>query len=279
MIEEAAGTSLYEKKREQTTAVIEKKDSKLKEMDSVSNDNARNCSIPPNVIIDFVFIFLLLSQLLKEEVQPRIEKLREEQSQYLEYQKIVRDIDYLTHIHVSFVYLNCQKGVENSEKNITACGAYIENSTQEIEDNKNEIEKIDDECALMQERIDGEAGGSLVDLETELAAKSKAEATANGAKKSATTEVETEKRKLKTLLKNTSKDEDALKEKEAQMANVGGLFQSLKDADEADRKAFADAQKRFQAISAGLDMNEDGEAASLQEQLIGMNACHFIYSF
>lgn len=36
MIEEAAGTSLYEKKREQTTAVIEKKDSKLKEMDSVS---------------------------------------------------------------------------------------------------------------------------------------------------------------------------------------------------------------------------------------------------
>lgn len=36
MIEEAAGTSLYEKKREQTTAVIEKKDSKLKEMDAVS---------------------------------------------------------------------------------------------------------------------------------------------------------------------------------------------------------------------------------------------------
>lgn len=37
MIEEAAGTSLYEKKREQTTQVIEKKDSKLKEMDSVSH--------------------------------------------------------------------------------------------------------------------------------------------------------------------------------------------------------------------------------------------------
>lgn len=36
MIEEASGTSLYESKREQTTKVIEKKDSKLKEMDSVS---------------------------------------------------------------------------------------------------------------------------------------------------------------------------------------------------------------------------------------------------
>lgn len=36
MIEEASGTSLYETKREQTTKVIEKKDSKLKEMESVS---------------------------------------------------------------------------------------------------------------------------------------------------------------------------------------------------------------------------------------------------
>lgn len=35
MIEEASGTSLYETKREQTTKVIEKKDSKLKEMESV----------------------------------------------------------------------------------------------------------------------------------------------------------------------------------------------------------------------------------------------------
>lgn len=212
-------------------------------------------------------------------MQPRIEKLREEQSQYVEYQKIVRDIDYLTHIHVSFVYLNFKKAVENCEKNIKACATYIDNGTKEIEDNKNEIVKIDEECIAMQERIDSEEGGNLKELETELAAKSKAEATANGAKKSAHSEVETEKRKLKTLLKNTSKDEDALKEKEAQMKQVGGLFQNLKEADESGRKAFVDAQKRFQAISAGLDMNEDGEAASLQEQLIGTNASRLEFRF
>lgn len=36
MIEEAAGTSMYEKKRDQTNQLIEKKDSKLNEIDSVS---------------------------------------------------------------------------------------------------------------------------------------------------------------------------------------------------------------------------------------------------
>lgn len=36
MIEEAAGTSMYETKRDETQKLIEKKDSKLKEIDAVS---------------------------------------------------------------------------------------------------------------------------------------------------------------------------------------------------------------------------------------------------
>lgn len=35
MIEEAAGTSLYEKKRKETTNLIERKDGKMKELDVV----------------------------------------------------------------------------------------------------------------------------------------------------------------------------------------------------------------------------------------------------
>lgn len=37
MVEEAAGTSMYESKRDQTNKLIEKKDAKLNEMDAVSN--------------------------------------------------------------------------------------------------------------------------------------------------------------------------------------------------------------------------------------------------
>lgn len=36
MVEEAAGTSMYESKRDQTNKLIEKKDAKLNEMDAVS---------------------------------------------------------------------------------------------------------------------------------------------------------------------------------------------------------------------------------------------------
>lgn len=203
-----------------------------------------------------------------------MEKLREEQAQYVEFQKLKRDIDHLTHIHYSYKYLQLKKAMENCEKQIQNVDTFIENSRKEIQNNIGESEQIVNQCQEVQERIDADTGGELAELEKELAAKSKTEATANGAKKSAGQEVDAEKRKLKMIQKNMSKDEEALRSKEAQMAKVGGLFQSLKEADEADSQAFTDAQKRFQAISAGLDMNEDGQASSLQDQLISK----FIYT-
>lgn len=215
----------------------------------------------------FPFFPNFIPQLLQEEINPRMEKLRDEQQQYVEYQKLKRDIDHLTHIHYSYRYLQLKKAVENCEKSIEAANSFITKSREEIENNKTEAESIVTQCQEVQERIDAETGGQLAELEKELAVKSKTEATANGAKKSAGQEVDAEKRKLKLIQKNLSKDEEALTVKEAQMAKVGDLFQTLREADENDSKAFSDAQKRFQAISAGLEMNEDGQASSLQEQL------------
>lgn len=206
-------------------------------------------------------------QLLQEEINPRMEKLRHEQQQYVEFQKLKREIDHLTHIHYSYRYRQLEMAMESSSKSIESANKFIENSRTEIENNIAETERIVNESQEMQERIDAETGGELADLEKDLAVKAKTEATANGAKKSANQEVETEKRKLKLIQKNLSKDEDALQSKEAEMGRVGGLFQTLKEADEADSKAFSDAQKRFQAVSAGLDVNEEGQASSLQGQL------------
>lgn len=198
-----------------------------------------------------------------------MDKLRDEQSQYQEFQKLKRDIDHLTHIFVSYTYLQRKKAMENCQKSIEGANANIEKGREEIEKNIKEVETIDEECKEMQERMDAESGGELIELETELATKSKTEATANGAKKSATQEVDTEKRKLKQLQNNLAKDEEVLDAKVTQMSKVGDLFQSLKEADETDSKAFGDAQKRLQTLETGLDVNEDGQATSLQEQVIG----------
>ena len=46
-------------------------------------------------------------------------------------------------------------------------------------------------------------------------------------------------------------------------------IQEVKDASEKDAADYAAAQKHFQAVSSGLSANDDGEAATLNEQLLG----------
>lgn len=198
-----------------------------------------------------------------------MQKLRDEQEQYMEFQKLERDISHLTCIHISYTYLQRVKALEKCEESIENANKFIADSHTEIENNVKTAEDIETECAEMQQRIDAETGGELKHLEEQLAVQSKEEATAKGAKKSAMSEVDREKRQLKQMEKNLKSDEDALQKKEGKMATVGDLFESLKAADETDTAAYDEAQKRFQAISAGLDVNEDGQATSLQEQLIG----------
>lgn len=59
-----------------------------------------------------------------------------------------------------------------------------------------------------------------------------------------------------------------MKAKENELDKIQGLFEQLKDNDARDNEAFALSQKKFEAVSAGMEMNDEGVAETLQEQLI-----------
>lgn len=186
----------------------------------------------------------------------------------MEFQKIVRDIEYLTRIHISHKYLQFKKIVEHCENSITQANTFIDDSNLKMIENDKKTVTIDQECQLIQHNIDNESGGALEELEKELTSKLKEEAQSNGAKKSVELELNTEKRNLKSIEKNIADDGNILIVKEKEMTQTAEVFEGLKNADTQDTKAYEDAKKRFEAISSGLATNEDGEASSLQDQLI-----------
>ncbi|KAH8418626.1 hypothetical protein KR222_007624 [Zaprionus bogoriensis] len=240
MVEEAAGTSLYKTKREATKSLIEKKEGKVRET----------------------------STLLEEEVLPKLDKLRKERSAYQEYQKTCRDIEFLTHIHISAKYLKLCEAL----KNVSVSETKIENDIANCRDthakNLENAERIDIKVKEIQEQIDAEMGGNLKELEAQLTAKRAAEATASGSLKAARGTIEQDEKKIKMFSKNIAEDERALLKKQEAMSKVEDEFQSLKDADANDEKAYEDAKRKFEAVSQGLSTNEDGQACTLQEQLI-----------
>lgn len=240
MIEEAAGTSLYETKKEATTKLIEKKEAKVKEIDS----------------------------LLSEEVAPKLDKLRKEKAAYTQFQKIGRDIEFFTRVSVSFKYLKQKEVIQDVEKKLHDLEKQIQDDENQIKSNENEGVQLKDHAAEIQHKIDNESGGELKELEDKMSKLSSEEAQSTGNLKAAQSQIDQEQKKTKALAKSIKDDEHDLQSKETEMEKVGTLFTSLKQADEDDTAAYEAAQKKFEAVQQGLSTDENGQASSLQEQLI-----------
>ena len=86
--------------------------------------------------------------------------------------------------------------------------------------------------------------------------------------------IETEKRKLVALTKSIKSDEADLAKQEGHMQKMQGLFETLKTAETTDQNAFLEAQKNFEAVSSGLSINDEGQASSLQDQLMSKFTKH-----
>lgn len=199
MIEEAAGTSMYESKREASLKMIDKKNAKLEE----------------------------LNALIREEVEPRLEKLKKEREQYIAYQKVLREIDFFTRLHISHKYLQLQEHVKNSETTIQDITKKIEDHKQKITANIEESQTIDEETKALQGQMDNDTGGTIKELEEDLAKVSKVEAATSGKRNAANENINAERRKLKQLQKSINDDEAALQKKEAEYEKVSPVQSKL----------------------------------------------------
>ncbi|XP_054275835.1 structural maintenance of chromosomes protein 2 [Macrosteles quadrilineatus] len=242
MIEEAAGTRMYETKKQQAEKTIEKKDAKLKE----------------------------LNDLINEEIGPKLARLKEERGQYLELQKVQRELEHLTKISIAWNFMRLEEACNNQELELEETVQTLDGTKKKIEDSNKEMSDIDGKIEELRQIRDAETGGKLADLEKELSEREKEEAKAVAKMKSGKENVASEEKKKKQLEKSLKDDEAALKEKEKVLSKAEDVFLRLRQADEEDSKALEAAQRKYQAVSSGLLSSDDGQDATLQDQL--MNA-------
>ena len=82
MIEEAAGTSMFEDKKDKATKTMAKKEKKMEEIQS----------------------------LLREEIEPKLNRLREEKKAFLEYQKAQSEFERLSRLVVAHEWMLWRTG-------------------------------------------------------------------------------------------------------------------------------------------------------------------------
>ncbi|GER46534.1 structural maintenance of chromosomes protein [Striga asiatica] len=101
MLEEAAGTRMYETKKEAALRTLEKKQSKVEEID----------------------------QLLHQEILPALEKLRKERMQYMQWANGNAELDRLKRFCIAYEYMQA----ENTRDNAVQCVQEVRNKILEID--------------------------------------------------------------------------------------------------------------------------------------------------
>ncbi|XKL61203.1 hypothetical protein PGB90_008260 [Kerria lacca] len=241
MIEEAAGTRMYEMKKQAAQKTIEKKDLKLSELNSI----------------------------LQDEIGPRIERLKKERFQYFELQKVEREYDQLHKIHVAYTFLKTEEIQSNGQKKLKQVLENINSMKENITTSKEEILLLDKEIEKLQRKRDEECGGRLGEIEEELKEAEKFEAVVAATSKTSKSNVLTEEKKLKQMEKSLSEDKTTFNIKQKQLNDVEDIFNKMKEEEQKDLEAFSAAKKKYQAVSSGLfSNNEDGSDATLQDQLM-----------
>ncbi|XP_036828786.1 structural maintenance of chromosomes protein 2 isoform X1 [Oncorhynchus mykiss] len=240
MIEEAAGTRMYECKKISAQKTIEKKEAKLKEIQTI----------------------------LDEEITPTMQKLKEERSSYLEYQKLMREIEHLSRLYVAWLFVCAEETKVKSAEDLKVMQDSITQLQANMADNEHKVQELSAQIQELQEKRDQEVGGVLKGLEETLSEVQRVHAKAQSAVDMKKQNLAEETKKRKELVKSMAEDKKILVVKEAEVSKVAEKLSALQEEGQKDSAALEAAQCHFKAVSAGLSTNEDGEEATLAGQMM-----------
>ncbi|XP_041476004.1 structural maintenance of chromosomes protein 2-like [Lytechinus variegatus] len=244
MIEEAAGTRMYENKKASAQKTIEKKDAKLKEIESVLN----------------------------EEITPTLTRLNEERSSYLEYQKVLRELDHLTKLHVAYQFVSAEKLSKESEQELAKIAEATNALRQRMKEIDDKVVELGDTIQALEKERDEEAGGVLKEIEKRLVETQNDDTKIQSSLQHKKEAVNKEKKNKKAIEKSYTEDQATLKAKEKDIEKLSGSFTKLEEKCKENQEGVVQAQKHYQAVSAGLSSSEDGEDKTLADQLMTCKA-------
>ncbi|KAF9977056.1 Structural maintenance of chromosomes protein 2 [Actinomortierella ambigua] len=245
MIEEAAGTRMFEERKEKALKTIAKKEKKVEE----------------------------ITKLLAEEIVPKLDKLRAEKRAYLEYQKTQTELERLSRIVVSYDYARYEdrfKRVkvdhENKTNLLETRSAHIVELQAAIDNISKDLDRI--AASRSQEMIDGgryqtlesavkDLSREIVKLKTQRDLKAK--------------EVNDESKNRSTLSINLAETEKVLAAKQKEHQKLNSVYEELKAEHDSLVQQVRMTEELVQTLSTGLAA-EEGHENGYMEQLQRINS-------
>lgn len=239
MVEEAAGTRMYETKRVAAIKTIEKKQAKVDELNSV----------------------------LSEEITPTLERLRGEKQNYLKWSKNNADIERIERFVIASNFLKAQQALENNKEGSSEMEEQVAALEAEAGEYEEQIAVKEEEAVALSAKLKGEIEDDHKVLKSDEEKKSKELVKVTSAWKNSmesTKKAENDVAASKALVEET-KQALAVKESEAE-AESKSIEERLNAKVDAENE-LARLEANFQNMSAGLSSSEGDEGLTLPDQI------------
>jgi structural maintenance of chromosome 2 len=240
MIEEAAGTRMFEDRRDKAYKTMAKKEMKVQE----------------------------ITELLKDEIEPKLEKLRTEKRAFLDFQQTQNDLERLTRVVVAHDYVKNQEKLKQSAGDLEL----KKQRAKDLEDNavrlKNEIENLAEDLKRVKAQREKELkkGGRAQALEEQVKKHSNELvrlSTVMDLKKSSMAE---EKERKSTILKTVSELEMLLKQKMKVYEKIQAQYDKAKEELEKQNEEAETKEELLQTLQTGV-ASKEGQESGYQGQL------------
>ncbi|PTB80350.1 RecF/RecN/SMC protein [Trichoderma longibrachiatum ATCC 18648] len=242
MIEEAAGTRMFEDRRDKALKTMAKKETKLQE----------------------------LSELLRDEIEPKLEKLRGEKRAFLDFQQTQNDLERLSRVVVAYDYTKCQEKLKQSAADLEAKKQRQKNLESSVARLRNEISNLEEDANKVRAQRDKELrkGGKAQDLEDKVKKHANELVRLTTVMDLKNSSLREEQEKKAGAERAVSELETALMEKTANFEDVKAKYEKAKDDLEKQSREAESKEELLQTLQTGVasrEGQENGYQGQLQE--------------
>eukprot|EP00889_Picochlorum_renovo_P003508 jgi/Picre1/30538/NNA_005901.t1 len=235
LLEEAAGTKMYETKKQAALRTLEKKQLKVDEINKV----------------------------LSEDIMPALDKLRREKVQYMEWQNASSKMERLQRFCVAYKYTEAKELLQDGETEVKQATDALSQYESQLEDAEEQSKRKKTDLKSIQDEKESQAGGEVKSLIQQTDALSKKLVQENSRLSNLKDALQSENDQRNLLCKSMEElNEEAIKER-------------IRAATEKRDEAAAEVERSIQSVAAaqselaGAEAGDGRDASnrSLQERL------------
>eukprot|EP00579_Thalassiosira_antarctica_P001246 CAMPEP_0201869280 /NCGR_PEP_ID=MMETSP0902-20130614/2848_1 /ASSEMBLY_ACC=CAM_ASM_000551 /TAXON_ID=420261 /ORGANISM="Thalassiosira antarctica, Strain CCMP982" /LENGTH=1207 /DNA_ID=CAMNT_0048394759 /DNA_START=222 /DNA_END=3845 /DNA_ORIENTATION=+ len=239
MVEEAAGTRMYENKKNIAIKTIEKKQMKVDEINSI----------------------------LSEEITPTLERLRGEKQQYLKWSKNNADIERIERFVVASEFVSAHSTLSKNSEDVAKMEEKVAMHEETMRTAREEVQTKEEEIEKISEKMNSELETSHNTAKADEEKKSKDLVKATSAWENKKLAVASATKDHEEAEAAVSESKNAITEMEKNISDKISAIQKAKDESVEAEETLARLQTEYQNMCAGISSDEGDEGRTLPDQI------------